>query len=134
MRVLIVDDEEDIRAMLGEILRTDGHLVETAANGGEALARLAERPFDLVISDLIMPVLDGPGLYDELCRRDPKMAEHLIFVTGDTLSASLQQFLDRAGRRVIEKPFIPDDVRSAVREAFDDLSRPARSSGEDLTP
>jgi PAS domain S-box-containing protein len=117
-RVLIVDDEEEIRHMLGDILSSDGHVVEEAANGREALSRLDGGSFDLVISDLIMPELDGPGLYEELCRRDPKMAEHLLFITGDALSAAARAFLDRVNRPAIEKPFVPADVRGAVRDAL----------------
>ncbi|HEX5079297.1 MAG TPA: PAS domain S-box protein [Geminicoccaceae bacterium] len=117
-RVLVVDDEADIRHMLAEILAADGHVVEQAANGRQALERLRDGPFDLVISDLLMPQLDGPGLYEELCRRDPQMARHLLFITGDTLSSSAQVFLERVGRPAIEKPFVPDEVRRAVRAAL----------------
>ncbi len=117
-RILVVDDEEGIRHMLAEILAADGHVVEEAANGHQALERLGEARFDLVISDLIMPQLDGPGLYEEICRRDPTMADHLLFITGDTLSASARVFLERVQRPAIEKPFVPDEVRRAVREAL----------------
>jgi two-component system NtrC family sensor kinase len=122
-RVLIVDDEEDIRHMLAEILADDGHVVEQASNGREALERLSESRFDLVISDLIMPQLDGPGLYEELCRRDLAMASHLLFITGDTLSASARAFLQRVHRPAIEKPFVPADVRRAVRAALGEADR-----------
>ena len=109
--------------MLSEILAADGHLVVDAANGRDALARLADDgPFDLIISDLIMPVLDGAGLYDEVCRRHPDMIDQLIFVTGDTLSPSTRRFLKRASRPVIEKPFNPAEVRSAVSQALGDRS------------
>jgi CheY-like chemotaxis protein len=117
-RVLVVDDEEDIRGMLAEILALDGHRVEQAADGNEALARLAERRFDLVISDLLMPALDGPALYERLRQTDPAMAERVLFITGDTLSVSAQQFLERAGRPVIEKPLSPDEIRRAVGAAL----------------
>jgi CheY-like chemotaxis protein len=117
-RVLVVDDETDIRGMLAEILTLDGHQVEQAADGREALARLAEGRFDLVISDLLMPALDGPGLYDRLRESDPALAERLLFITGDTLSASAQRFLERAGRPVIEKPLAPAEVRRAVGAAL----------------
>ncbi len=117
-RVLVVDDEAEIRHMLAEILGADGHVVEQAADGRDALARLGEAQFDLVISDLIMPKLDGPGLHQELSRRDPDMAHRLLFITGDTLSAVARTFLEQADRPAIEKPFVPADVRRAVREAL----------------
>ena len=118
-RVLVVDDEEGIRHMLAEILAADGHVIEQAGDGRQALERLGEGRFDLVISDLVMPQLDGPGLYEELRRRDPAMADHLLFITGDTLSAAARVFLQRVDRPAIEKPFVPDEVRRAVRAALD---------------
>ena len=118
-RILVVDDEEGIRAMLADILIADGHVVEQAVDGREALERLREADYDLVISDLIMPRLDGPGLYEELFRRDPKMARHLVFITGDTLSAAAREFLQRVDRPAIEKPFVPNEVRQAVGLALE---------------
>jgi CheY-like chemotaxis protein len=113
-RVLIVDDEEEIRDMLADILLADGHQVEKVVNGREALELLTERSFDLIISDLIMPVLDGPGLYDALRRQNPDMANRLVFITGDTLGPTARRFLRQAGRPVIEKPFVPEEMRRAV--------------------
>ncbi len=121
-RLLIVDDEVEIRSMLSEILAADGHVVEEAVDGRDALARLSEKPFDLVISDLIMPVLDGAGMYDELCRRHPDAVKRLVFITGDTLSPATRRFLKRAKRPVIEKPFVPDEARSVVRQALSDAN------------
>ncbi len=117
-RVLVVDDEPDIRGMLSEILTLDGHEVVQAADGNEALARLAEQRFDLVISDLLMPALDGPGLYERLRANDPEMVERLLFITGDTLSVSARRFLDRVGRPVLEKPLTPGEIRRAVGVAL----------------
>jgi CheY-like chemotaxis protein len=71
-----------------------------------------------VISDLLMPALDGPGLYERLRQTDPAMADRLLFITGDTLSLSAQRFLERAGRPVIEKPLAPAEVRRAVVAAL----------------
>jgi two-component system NtrC family sensor kinase len=113
-----VDDEPEIRRMLADLLAAEGHVVEQAANGREALERLREKPCDLVISDLVMPGLDGPGLYDELRRRDPRMAQRLLFITGDTLSGAARSFLERTGRPAIEKPFVPAEVRAVVRDAL----------------
>jgi PAS domain S-box-containing protein len=130
-RILVVDDEEGIRHMLAEILAADGHVVEEAGSGRQALERLGEASFDLVISDLIMPQLDGPGLYAELCRRDPAMASRLLFITGDTLSASARAFLQHMARPAIEKPFVPAEVRRAVRAALAEADQPARACPSD---
>jgi len=123
-RLLIIDDEDEIRSMLVEILGTEGYLVDEAANGRDALSRLADTDYDLIISDLIMPVLDGAGLHEELSRHHPEQVERLIFITGDALSPATRQFLKRVERPVIEKPFIPNDVRSAIREALGDAVGP----------
>jgi len=118
-RVLVVDDEAEVARMLGDILAADGHAIHIAANGRDALGWLRDHDFDLVLSDLIMPDLDGPGLYAEIERKYPKLLDRLIFITGDTLSPRAKGFLSTAKRPVIEKPFVPDDVRRVVREALD---------------
>jgi two-component system NtrC family sensor kinase len=113
-RILIAEDEPDIGQMLEDILKADGHTVTSAANGKQALACLSAQAFDLVISDLIMPELDGPGLYRALAKRDRTLAERVLFITGDTLSPTAKRFLSRVKRPVIEKPFLPEDIRRAV--------------------
>jgi len=117
-RVLIVDDEADIAEVLQEIVEGEGHEVTLAANGREALERIAGQPFDLVLSDLIMPELDGAGLWRALRTSRPELADRVVFITGDTLSEAAQRFLAESRRPVIEKPFVPDDVRAVVRGAL----------------
>jgi CheY-like chemotaxis protein len=117
-RVLIVDDEADIAEVLQEIVEGDGHDVTVAANGRDALERIAGSSFDLVLSDLIMPELDGAGLWRALRASRPELADRVVFITGDTLSEAAQRFLAEARRPVIEKPFVPDDVRTVVRAAL----------------
>ena len=114
-RILIVDDEADVSDMLAEILVGDGHQIEIATSGHAAIERLKAEDFDLVVSDLRMPDLDGPGLFKSLSGSHPDLAKRMIFVTGDTLGTGISQFLDEAGCPCIEKPFAPDEVRRAVR-------------------
>lgn len=74
MHILIVDDDEDIRAVLGLILRAQGHRVDEAADGMDALARLRRgREPGLVLLDLMLPRLDGEGLIRAM-RNDPRLA------------------------------------------------------------
>jgi PAS domain S-box-containing protein len=123
--ILVVDDEPDLANALAEILSTAGHRVDIAADGKEALACIARRDYALVLSDLKMPALDGPGLYRALTDQRPGWAERVIFVTGDTLSPAAAAFLEKAGRPCIEKPFNTREVRQVVAEALAALQSPA---------
>jgi PAS domain S-box-containing protein len=69
--ILVVDDEADVLDVLADILRGDGHDVDTADSGDAALERLRDRDFAVVVSDLRMPGLDGPGLYEKLRQELP---------------------------------------------------------------
>ena len=72
-RVLVVDDEPGIASVVAEVLVLDGHVVEIAAHGGEALAKVRAHTHDLIVSDIRMPEIDGPSFYRELARRDPRL-------------------------------------------------------------
>jgi PAS domain S-box-containing protein len=124
-RILVVDDEAEIAETLSEILQSAGHSAEVASNGQQALDRLAAGGFDIILSDLRMPVLDGPGLYAALRERFPAMASRIAFITGDTLSARLGKFLADTGVLCLEKPFTPDDVRLLISQV---LEQPGGSS------
>lgn len=112
--ILIVEDESEIAVMLAEFLEPLGHHVTFAETGRVALDRIEKEDFDLVLTDLRMPDLNGRELYTELRRRAPDLAARTIFVTGDTLSGNFEQFLSEAGRPVIEKPFTPHEIREIV--------------------
>jgi PAS domain S-box-containing protein len=117
-RILVADDEAEIGAMLKDLLAGFGHRVDVVRDGRAALERLERDRYDVVISDLVMPNLDGPALYRRIKRRRPDLVGRLIFVTGDTLSPTVKRFLSRVHRPVIEKPFTPDDVRRAVEQTL----------------
>jgi len=114
--VLVVDDEEEIRESLSEILTGARHRVVTARSGREALQRMAERNYDVILTDIRMPDLDGRALYREIEQRWPALASRVVFITGDTLASTLREFVAESGRRVIEKPFLPGEIRRIVAE------------------
>lgn len=99
-RILIVDDEPDLRAMVRLILELAGHEVVEAHHGAAALQRLGEKHVDLVITDVMMPVMNGSELIDRL-RADPERTNVRIIV----LSAS-PHAIERADH-VMRKPFEP---------------------------
>lgn len=115
-RILIVDDEAEIRETLAEILSGAQHNVATAGSGREALERMAAEHYDVILTDIRMPDLDGRTLYREIERRWPEQARRVVFVTGDSLASTLHEFASECGRPVIEKPFVPGDVRRVVAE------------------
>jgi PAS domain S-box-containing protein len=123
--VLVVDDEPDIRDSLADILGGAGHRVPPACSGREALERLRSARFDVVLTDIRMPDLDGRALYAEIARRWPAQAPRVVFVTGDTLASELRDFARESGRRVIEKPFLPSEVRRVVAEVASEYRRAA---------
>ena len=125
---LVVDDELEVRETLAEILMSAGHRVVTAASGREALERMGEERFDVILTDIRMPDLDGRALYREIERRWPERAARVVFVSGDTLTSTLRGFADESGRPVIEKPFLPSEVRRIVSEAVIVLEGDRRSS------
>ncbi|MBC7235565.1 MAG: GAF domain-containing protein [Chloroflexi bacterium] len=116
-RTLIVEDERDVASLLERILRQEGHEIVLASNGQEALEALTqdESPsFDLIISDIKMPGLDGRELYDRLLKRSPKMCRRLVFITGDTLSPETSSFLQRTQVSHVPKPFNIPDLLNAL--------------------
>ena len=116
--VLVVDDEPEVASMLAEMLSADGHAVDTAGNGAIALEKLGERTYDLILSDMKMPELDGPGLYRELERRYPELTRRVLFLTGDTLGPDITEFLERTGARSLNKPFALEEARRVVQQVL----------------
>jgi len=115
--VLVIDDEDEVRETLSEILRAAGHRVTAVGPARRALARLQVEPFDVIVTDIRMADLDGRDLYREIVRRWPQWAERCVFVTGDSLAPGLREFMRESRRPVIDKPFLPAEVRRIVAEA-----------------
>ncbi len=115
-RVLVVDDEAELADLVREVLSRDGYEVSLARSGREALALLAGQEVDVIVSDLRMPDLDGPGLWRELRAKRTELASRMIFVTGDTLGADASRFLKEADVPVMEKPLDLVELRRRVDE------------------
>ena len=114
-RVLVVDDQISVRELVVAVLAADGHSMETARDGTDALRLLdSVKPYDLIVSDLKMPGLDGPSLYLELTRRWPDTRPHLLFISGFVDSPEYSGFLQGTQVQVLLKPFAVDDLSRAV--------------------
>ncbi len=117
--VLVVDDDHRLADIVAQVLKSEGYVVDTARDGMEALARLAQRQYDVIVTDLRMPKLDGAGLYRELGRRHPALRNRVIFITGDGSNPDTRRFLAEVGAPALHKPFDMDELRRAVGEALD---------------
>ncbi len=121
LHILLVDDELDIAQTLADLLEPDGHRVDIAVNGAIALQKLKKESFDVIISDLRMPVMDGPALYEALQRELPSYAKRVIYVTGDTLSTHVQAFLSSHSVPLVEKPYRIKEIRRALGDLLQRL-------------
>ena len=115
-RILVVDDELDIAESLAEILGLNGHDVDLADSGVTALERIAETDYDLILTDLRMPKMDGLTLYREIEKNHPHLCSRVAVVTGDTLEAAASDLLKETGLRWLEKPLVPAEIEKVINE------------------
>jgi two-component system cell cycle response regulator CpdR len=117
-RILVVDDEETVRALVGRGLEIDGHDVTTAIDGADALERLAEAggAFDLMLTDVHMPIMDGIALTLAAKRDHPRLV--ILIMTGFTDQRIRAKNLHAIVAEVLTKPFRLADVRAAVARAL----------------
>jgi CheY-like chemotaxis protein len=114
--ILLIDDEPSFVSALARLLRHDGSTVDTAADGYHALRQLHERRYDLVLCDLRMPGLDGGEFYTILSQHYAYLRKRVLFLTGDTLGADSQAFLEQSGQPWVYKPCNAADIRTAIQQ------------------
>jgi PAS domain S-box-containing protein len=113
-RLLLVDDEPGILEVLATVLGESGFTVDTAANGNQALEQISQHRYDLIVSDLCMPGVDGEALYKRLRESDPELAGRIVFLTGDTVSTKSRTFLEWTGNRWFSKPFSTAELEEVI--------------------
>jgi signal transduction histidine kinase/CheY-like chemotaxis protein len=115
---LLVEDEAALRAAVGDALTDEGFTVDRAGDGEEALARVRERDYDLIVCDLKMPRVDGPAFFATLSEENPALARRVVFVTGDVAGTEAERFLESSGCRWLAKPFRLRDLLRLARETL----------------
>jgi two-component system, OmpR family, response regulator BaeR len=112
--VMLVDDEPTLRSVLCEYLRFAGHYVVECRDGDEALEQLHASPVDVVVSDVLMPGMDGLALCGAV-RASPSLADiPFLFVTARNVDPEMQAEMDRIGNGSVLKPFEPNDLLKAI--------------------
>ncbi len=112
-RILLADDDEATRDLVKRALETDGHVVSLTQDGTEAFEALAAQPFDLLVSDVHMPGLDGVDLARRAIAAAPQLK--LLLMSGFAEELERARALKSPHLATILKPFTLDQVRSAVR-------------------
>lgn len=116
-RVLVVEDDNQLAEILGEVLTYENCTADLSGNGIEALDKLRSADYDAVICDLMMPRLDGKALYREVIKEFPHLAEKFLFITGQASHhAGFSDFVLHTGNTLLEKPFDIELFRTALRE------------------
>jgi len=117
-RALVVEDERALGEAVAATLIDEGFRVDRADNGEEALSRVRDQHYDVIICDLKMPKVDGMAFFAELSKSMPNVAKRLVFVTGDVAGSEAERFLEESGCRWIAKPFRLRDLVRVARETL----------------
>ena len=103
-RVLLIDDDEGVLAVLGKVLRSMELELDVAHTGREAALKLGREDYDLILSDIRMPDLDGTKLFEFLDQNLPEYRARVIFLTGDTGNPETMDFLQKSNCPYLTKP------------------------------
>jgi CheY-like chemotaxis protein len=117
--ILVVDDEPLVTQLIVDTLTREGYQLDTAPNGVVALEKIQHQRYDLILSDLHMPQLNGVGLYLALTQQLDRLSDRIIFITGSTGSSQLHGFLKETGLPVLRKPFTLVELLQVVRQVLE---------------
>src|SRR6266487_1843171 len=125
-RILLVEDDAELTAVLKEFLEAYCYRVNAAANGVDALKAVMERPYDAIICDVMMPKMAGDAFYYAVQRVKPALCERFIFITAHGDTPRMQEFLNHVSGLVLMKPFHVEDLLQTILLLFRDLENTTR--------
>ena len=117
-KIMVVDDDRLNRELLSKVLRQEGYQVLEACDGDIALKILQALPCDLVITDFLMPMLNGIEFVEQLRSLQPQIP--IIFITGYLSAISDKKIVDEVAE-ILAKPFEPHVLRSSVHRLLDSI-------------
>lgn len=121
--ILIVDDDDSTRLLLRKFLEPDGHTIIEAANGQQGLDIFNESPPDLILTDIVMPIMEGITFVRELRKKDQKIP--VIVMTGD-IHGRAKEFFDISSQLgasyALEKPITREKLEQAVIKALEHVN------------
>jgi len=122
-RILVVEDEPAICQVCQKVLTSEGLEVDIAINGEVAQDMLGKKDYDICLIDIRTPVMNGRQLYQCIQEKHPKLANGVMFTTGDVMGGDTQSFLEQAARPFLPKPFTPDELKTIVSETLRQIEK-----------
>jgi diguanylate cyclase (GGDEF)-like protein len=126
LRLLVVDDEEIMREFLREVLKDEGYEIDLAASGKEALRKMNSSEYDIVLTDIVMPELDGLGVVS--ATKELSYSPSVIVMTGYASMETAVESMKLGAADYITKPFNIDQIRIIVANAAEERSLKARAA------
>ena len=120
-RILVVEDEPAICEICITVLSKEGFRVDTVANNKLAEDKIKEEDYDLILVDIKTPVMNGKELYQSIIDNLPKMADRVIFTTGDVMAGDTGTFIRESGRPFLPKPYTPEELGKIVNQTLSQL-------------
>jgi two-component system, OmpR family, response regulator len=130
-RILVVDDEAAIRALVAKIIQRAGYDVDTARDGAEAIEKLSEKRYAVMVLDLMMPNIDGFGLIRHLREHGGARPAIIVVSAGD--AATFRQLDGALVHSILRKPFDIDvlgDLVDAAAKSMEQEEQDARAAGD----
>jgi len=115
-KILVIDDEAIVRASCERVLTPEGYSVAVVARGSDAMECLSREHFDLVLSDLKMPDMDGLEVLRNIKERWPGIS--VVLITGYGSDPTALQAIESGAVEYLEKPFTPEDIVRVVKRAL----------------
>ena len=112
--VLVIDEDDDLRALVVRVVKQAGYSVDAVADGEAGLEHLAQRAYDVIVCDLRMPRMDGVTFYDEVRRAYPDMARRVVLMTAHGKGAEYASYLQGARAPLLNKPFTLEEFRATL--------------------
>jgi CheY-like chemotaxis protein len=128
--ILVVEDDEEMRSLLQDFLKEEGYESDSAGNGSEAVRKLTEQQFDLIITDIRMPVMTGLDLLAAAKRLDAKVP--VIVITAFWGEDAYRRSMARGADAYLEKPIHLDRLRSLIHELISPAKKMEGACGKDM--
>jgi DNA-binding NtrC family response regulator len=113
-KVLLLEDDDDFKAIMHEFLRENGYEVVAVRNGVEGVHEVLANDFEVILCDMMMPTLPGDMFYRAVERMRPHLCDRFIFMTGHRGNPKVHEFIKNVNGTMLSKPFQVDDLLEMI--------------------